>query len=39
VVQVNGAVLAFTFALAIATGVLFGLFRRLRCRGRICMRS
>jgi putative ABC transport system permease protein len=29
VVQVNGAVLAFTFALAIATGVLFGLFPSL----------
>jgi len=29
VVQVNGAVLAFTFALAIATGVLFGLFPAL----------
>jgi putative ABC transport system permease protein len=30
VVQVNGAVLAFTFALAIATGVLFGMFPALQ---------
>ena len=29
VVQVNGAVVAFTFALAIATGVVFGLFPAL----------
>ncbi|MBZ5618242.1 MAG: ABC transporter permease [Acidobacteriia bacterium] len=30
VVQVNGTVLAFTFALAIATGVLFGVFPALQ---------
>jgi putative ABC transport system permease protein len=30
VVQVNGTVLAFTFALAIATGVLFGMFPALQ---------